>query len=247
MADENLEIDLKDDKKVEESKGEETKEESNSWRDVKSLQKFKDADAMGAAYLELEKKLSQSKKDLSKLSDEELVKETKDFFGKLAGGESMLEGDLSEVAKGMAEELGVPQRFVDLAISKGVETALTTQATKRLKDAQSFLEDPIKKADLTAGVKARGGEVAENFNKRLKAGQVSVSEMETLAELGRPLVEANESVSGEGNKRMSFDEMERELHHILDKKKDVWCNRQHPDFLKTKERINHLEKRLYGN
>ena len=231
--------DKKVDDKVEDNEGE------KSWKDVPSLKKFGSSNDLAQAYVELEKKLSSSsKKDLGTLSDEDLVKEMKNYFGDMAESGSSLEGHLGEISESVAKQLGVATKLVDVAAATVAKEVVTSKANENKKAASEVLGDPLKKQSIVNAVKAKGGDYASSFQKRLNEGRVTATELELLQEAGQPLIEADLGLKGEDMSEEAQKDAQIELFRIQDKEAHIYTQPNHPQYTKTVDKMNRLKKKL---
>ena len=240
-------LDLKiEDAKVEDKKVEDKVEDKvESWKDLPSLKKFENSSDLAAAYMELEKKLSStSKKDLGKLSDEELVKEMKGYFGELSESGSSLDGHLGEISESVAKQLGVATKLVDVAAATVAKEVVGSRINENKKAASEVLKDPLKKQSIVNAIKAKGGDYAASFQKRLSDGQVGAVELELLEEAGQPLIEADLGIKGEDMSEAALDDAQTELFRITDNEAHIWTNPNHPQYMKTVDKMNRLKKKL---
>ena len=216
-----------------------------SWKDVPALKKFGSSDDLAQAYVELEKKLSGAKKkDLGTLSDEDLVKEMKDYFGELSESGSSLEGHLGEISESVAKQLGVATKLVDVAAATVAKEVVGSRINENKKAASGVLKDPLKKQSIVNAIKAKGGEYATSFQKRLNDGQVGAVELELLQEAGQPLIEADLGIKGEDMSQEALQDAETELFRMQDSEAHIWTQPNHPQYLKTVEKMSRLKKKL---
>ena len=234
-----------EEKKVEtEVKTEETKKETKTEELI--LGKFKTQEDLITSYKELESKLG-TKKDISKLSDEELIEYNKEVFKGLNDTETLLQGDLKGIAEGL-NTLGMPTKFVDVTVAETAKKVLELEREKNKQRNNTFLSISEEKAAVERFVHGQDSHFKTDFNDRLKAGTATLAELHLYAKQGKKEIEES-SVSldlGVDPARAggSEEEMHNELMKIIETKGHIWNNVKHPQYSTTMTRMETLKKAL---
>ena len=119
---------------------------------------------------------------------------------------------------------------------------------KEREEAKAKANHPLNnkefKKQLAEGLATLPQEKVAEINKRIEKGEVNETELKIYASLADKPKESNDQLSAEKQKGGTYDDLEKELHEIINDPKAAWMDTRHPMHAKVVERKAFIERKL---
>lgn len=216
----------------------------------KGLSKFKTEEDLINSYLELEKRHS-SHKPNKDTSDEDLIRQTADFYKNSHDGENILKGKLGDMEKKLVKEKGLHPKIAAAAVAEVAgQVAMDIQGGNK-KTVTQILKDPVKRAAIESALSEAGS--FDDFQSAYDKGLITPQEALLWAKLGdskKSAPASQQDVGDSGVERgVNFDgtssgELQKQWDEIILNLKSPYYSAKHPEYSSSRKKIAEIEKLL---